>query len=86
MGRIGKERGQICVNVPNALKNRIAERAAMIRLSNSAYVADLLQWWIDQGEPPVNQLDRVMRVAARQETLLQAAEDRAEYGKKPGSK
>jgi hypothetical protein len=76
--------GTLGVHLRAEVVERIKARGAMLGLKKGTYAALILEDWLKRGEPPVSEPDRIIQIAQRQESLLLAAEDRAEYGKKSG--
>jgi hypothetical protein len=62
MGRIGKDRGQICVNLPSEIVGVIDERSQALHLNRSAFTALLLEDWKARGYPGVSDADKALLI------------------------
>lgn len=62
MGRIGKDRGQISVNLPTDIMSVIEARAVALDQSRSSFVALLLEDWKARGYPGVTEADRALQI------------------------
>jgi hypothetical protein len=62
MGRIGKDRGQLNVNLPAEILAVIDERAKALNQSRSSFVALLLDDWKARGYPAITEADRALQI------------------------
>lgn len=62
MGRIGKNRGQLNVNLPSDILDVIDERAAALHLSRSAFAGLLMEDWKARGFPGVSDADKALLI------------------------
>lgn len=62
MGRIGKDRGQLNVNLPAEILNVLDERAKALHLSRSAFAALLMEDWKARGYPGISDADRALQI------------------------
>jgi len=65
VGRIGKNKTLISINIPNAWRVEIDRRAAVLSLTRSAYAAMILEKWVRDGMPHVSEPDRLMQLSSR---------------------
>jgi hypothetical protein len=62
MGRMGKDRGQINVNLPADILAVIDERRTRLTITRSKFMANLLDDWKLRGYPGINEADRAMLI------------------------
>ncbi len=70
----GKGMAHVSTSVPVAIVDEIDRRAQALDIKRGAYLRHLILRWYEQGAPAVNPSD---------EAILQVAENRAGYGRKP---
>lgn len=62
MGRIGKDRGQVSVNLPADILEVIDQRSKALNLSRSGFSALLMEDWKARGYPGITDADRALQI------------------------
>jgi hypothetical protein len=69
MGQVGKGKTLVNVSLPNAWRDEIDRRAAVLRLTRATYTVMIVEKWWKDGQPPVSEPDRLMQIAAKAPAL-----------------
>ena len=61
MATPGKGKALLSTTVPKEWGSIIADRAAPLRMSQAAFLAAIVEKWVEAGCPPVTEADRAMQ-------------------------